>query len=87
MAATYGGHDAGGMRRMFAGRAGAIMGLPTSGALGRRGGRAGGSLDHPFSLGLALTFRAASAQALGDLDAAAVYAEEATAIARDRGSG
>jgi hypothetical protein len=28
------------------------------------------SLDHPFSLGLALTFRAASAQALGDLDAA-----------------
>ena len=43
------------------------------------------SLDHPFSLGLALTFRAASAQALGDHDAATVNADEATTIAREQG--
>lgn len=86
MAAMYGSHDAAVCGAMFAGRASAIMGLADESArLGDEAVALARSLDHPFSLGLALTFRAASAQALGDRDAAAVYAEEATAIARDQG--
>jgi DNA-binding winged helix-turn-helix (wHTH) protein/tetratricopeptide (TPR) repeat protein len=86
MAAMYGGHDAAVCGGMFAGRASAIMGLPDDAVrLGDGAVTLARSLEHPFSLGLALTFRAASAQALGDRDAAVLYADEATAIARDQG--
>jgi DNA-binding winged helix-turn-helix (wHTH) protein/tetratricopeptide (TPR) repeat protein len=86
MAAMYGSHDAAVCGAMFAGRASAIMGLADESArLGEEAVALARSLEHPFSLGLALTFRAASAQALGDRDVAAVYADEATAIARDQG--
>ena len=86
MAAMYGGHDPAVCGGMFAGRASAIIGLPDDAArLGDEAVTLARSLEHPFSLGLALTFRAASAQALGDREAATLYAEEATAIARDQG--
>jgi DNA-binding winged helix-turn-helix (wHTH) protein/tetratricopeptide (TPR) repeat protein len=86
MAAMYGSHDAAVCGGMFAGRASAIMGLAEESArLGEEAVTLARSLDHPFSLGLALTFRAASAQALGDLDAAAINADEATTIAREQG--
>ena len=86
MAATYGGHDPAVCGGMFAGRASAIMGLPEESArLGDEAVTLARSLDHPFSLGLALTFRAAAAQAVGDHDAVAHNADEATAIAREQG--
>jgi hypothetical protein len=71
---------------MFAGRASAIMGLADeSTRLGEEAVTLARSLNHPFSLGLALTFRAASAQALGDHRSATVNADEATTIPRDQG--
>jgi DNA-binding winged helix-turn-helix (wHTH) protein/predicted ATPase len=86
MAAMYGSHDPAVCGGMFAGRASAIMGLADESArLGEEAVTLARSLDHPFSLGLALTFRAASAQALGDLDAATLSADEATTIAREQG--
>ena len=86
MAAMYGSHDPAVCGEMFAGRASAIMGLPDeSASLGEGAVALARSLDHPFSLGLALTFRAASAQVLGDLDAATINADEATAIAHEQG--
>ena len=86
MAAMYGGHDPGVCGGMFAGRASAIMGLADESArLAEEAVALARTLDHPFSLGLALTFRGASAQALGDLDAATVNADEATTIAREQG--
>ena len=86
MAAMYGSHDPAVCGGMFAGRASAIMGLADESArLGEEAVTLARSLDHPFSLGLALTFRAASAQALGDHDAATVNADEATTIAREQG--
>jgi tetratricopeptide (TPR) repeat protein len=86
MAAMYGSHDPAVCGGMFAGRASAIMGLPDeSTRLGEEAVTLARSLDHPFSLGLALTFRAASAQALGDHDVATVNADEATTIAREQG--
>ena len=86
MAAMYGSHDPGVCGGMFAGRASAIMALPDeSTRLGEAAVTLARSLDHPFSLGLALTFRAASAQALGDADVATLNADEATAIAREQG--
>jgi DNA-binding winged helix-turn-helix (wHTH) protein/tetratricopeptide (TPR) repeat protein len=86
MAATYGGHDPAVCGGMFAGRASAIMGHADDAArLGDEAVALARSLEHPFSLGLALTFRAASAQAIGDSDVATVYADEATAIAREQG--
>ena len=86
MAATYGGHDPAVCGGMFAGRASAIMGLPEESArLGDEAVTLARSLDHPFSLGLALTFRAAAAQAVGDHDAVAHNADEATTIAREQG--
>ena len=86
MAAMYGSHDPAVCGGMFAGRASAIMGLADESArLGEEAVTLARSLDHPFSLGLALTFRAASAQAFGDLDAATVNADEATTIAREQG--
>ena len=86
MAATYGGHDPAVCGGMFAGRATAIMGLPEESArLGEEAVTLARSLDHPFSLGLALTFRAAAAQAVGDHDAVTHNADEATAIAREQG--
>jgi predicted ATPase len=86
MAAMYGSHDPAVCGGMFAGRASAIMGLADESArLGEEAVMLARSLDHPFSLGLALTFRAASAQALGDLDAATLSADEATTIAREQG--
>lgn len=86
MAATYGGHDPAVCGGMFAGRASAIMGDADEAArLGEEAVALARSLEHPFSLGLALTFRAASAQAIGDSDVAIVNADEAMAIARDQG--
>jgi DNA-binding winged helix-turn-helix (wHTH) protein/tetratricopeptide (TPR) repeat protein len=86
MAAMYGSHDPAVCGGMFAGRASAIMGLADESArLGEEAVTLARSLDHPFSLGLALTFRAASAQALGDHDAAVAHADEATTIAREQG--
>jgi DNA-binding winged helix-turn-helix (wHTH) protein/predicted ATPase len=86
MAAMYGSHDPAVCGGMFAGRASAIMGLADeSTQLGEEAVALARSLDHPFSLGLALTFRAASAQALGDHDAATANADEATTIAREQG--
>lgn len=86
MAATYGSHDPAVCGGMFAGRASAIMGLADeSASFGEGAVTLARSLDHPFSLGLALTFRAASAQALGEHDVASVNAAEATSIARDQG--
>ena len=86
MAAMYGSHDPAVCGGMFAGRASAIMGLADeSMRLADEAVALARSLDHPFSLGLALTFRAASAQALGDLDAATVNADEATSIAHEQG--
>ena len=86
MAAMYGSHDPAVCGGMFAGRASAIMGVPDESArLGEEAVALARSLDHPFSLGLALTFRAASAQALGDQEAATVNADEATTIAREQG--
>ena len=86
MAAMYGSHDPAVCGGMFAGRASAIMGLADESArLGEEAVALARSLDHPFSLGLALTFRAASAQALGDLDGATLNADEATTIAREQG--
>jgi tetratricopeptide (TPR) repeat protein len=82
----YGSHDPAVCGGMFAGRASAIMGLADESAqLGEDAVALARSLDHPFSLGLALTFRAASAQALGDHDAAVSNADEATTIAREQG--
>ena len=55
----YGGHDPGVCGGMFAGRASAIMGhADESTRLGEEAVALARSLDHPFSLGLALTFRA-----------------------------
>jgi DNA-binding winged helix-turn-helix (wHTH) protein/tetratricopeptide (TPR) repeat protein len=86
MAAVYGSHDPAVCGGMFAGRASAIMGLADESArLGEEAVALARSLDHPFSLGLALTFRAASAQALRDLDGATRNADEATTIAREQG--
>jgi DNA-binding winged helix-turn-helix (wHTH) protein/tetratricopeptide (TPR) repeat protein len=86
MAATYGSHDAAVCGAMFAGRASAIMGFGEEAArLGDEAIALARSLEHPFTLGLALTFRGASAQALGDLQAATVAADEATTIAREQG--
>jgi DNA-binding winged helix-turn-helix (wHTH) protein/tetratricopeptide (TPR) repeat protein len=86
MAAMYGSHDPAVCGGMFAGRASAIMGLADESVrLGEEAVTLARSLEHPFSLGLALTFRAASAQALGDHDAATVNADEATTIAREQG--
>jgi DNA-binding winged helix-turn-helix (wHTH) protein/tetratricopeptide (TPR) repeat protein len=86
MAASYGGHDAASCGGMFAGRASAIMGLADDATtLGEAAVAHARSLDQPFSIGLALTFRAASLQALGDREAALTYANEAMAIARDQG--
>jgi DNA-binding winged helix-turn-helix (wHTH) protein/tetratricopeptide (TPR) repeat protein len=86
MAATYGSHDAAVCSAMFAGRASAIMGRADESArIGQEAVTLARSLEHPFSLGLALTFRAASAQALGDLDSATENVEEATTIAREQG--
>ena len=86
MAATYGSHDPAVCGGMFAGRASAIMGLADESAhLGEEAVTLARSLDHPFSLGLALTFRAASAQALGDHDAVTSNVDEATIIAREQG--
>jgi tetratricopeptide (TPR) repeat protein len=86
MAAMYGSHDPAVCGGMFAGRASAIMGLADESArLGEEAVTLARSLDHPFSLGLALTFRAASAQALGDHEVAIVNADEATSIAREQG--
>ena len=63
MAAMYGGHDPAVCGGMFAGRASAIMGLSDDAArLGDEAVTLARALDHPFSLGLALTFRAAAAQ-------------------------
>ena len=86
MAGMYGSHDPAACGGMFAGRAAAIMGDAVESArLGEEAIALGRALDHPFSLGLALTFRAASAQALGDPEVAADYVDEATNIARDQG--
>ena len=86
MAATYGGHDPATCGGMFAGRASAIMGLADESArMGEEAVRLARSLEHPFSLGLALTFRAASAQAVGDHEAVSSNVDEATTIARDQG--
>jgi DNA-binding winged helix-turn-helix (wHTH) protein len=86
MAAMYGSHDPAVCGGMFAGRASAIMGLADESArLGENAVTMARSLDHPFSLGLALTFRASSAQALRDHDAATADADEATSIAREQG--
>lgn len=86
MAAMYGSHDPAVCGGMFAGRAVAIMGLADESArLGEEAVTLARSLDHPFSLGLALTFRGAAAQALGDHVVASVNADEATTIAREQG--
>jgi DNA-binding winged helix-turn-helix (wHTH) protein/tetratricopeptide (TPR) repeat protein len=85
MAGMYGSHDPAVCGGMFAGRASAIMGLAESARLGEEAVALARSLDHPFSLGLALTFRAASAQAMGDVDDATRNADEATTIAREQG--
>jgi predicted ATPase len=86
MAAVYGSHDPAVCGGMFAGRASAIMGLAEeSTRLGDEAVTLARSLDHPFSLGLALTFRAASAQAIGDHRSATLHVAEATTIAREQG--
>jgi tetratricopeptide (TPR) repeat protein len=86
MAAMYGSHDPAACGGMFAGRASAIMGLADDAArLGEGAIALARSLDHPFSLGLALVFRGAAAQALGDLETATENADEATTIAREQG--
>ena len=86
MAAMYGSHDPAVCGGMFAGRASAIMGHADEATrLGEEAVALARSLDNPFSLGLALTFRAASVQALGDHEVATVNADEATTIAREQG--
>ncbi len=86
MAALYGSHDPATCGGMFAGRASAIMGLVEESArLGDDAVALARALEHPFSLGLALTFRAASAQVVGDHDAVTESVAEATAIATEQG--
>ena len=85
LAQTYGSHDAGVCAQSFGARALAFLGRPEDAvrssddaiALARR-------LEHPLSIALALTFRAAADQSLRDVGAAAEHAGEAVAVAREQ---
>jgi predicted ATPase len=86
MAETFGGHDAGVCARSFRGCALALLGRPDESA--RAGADAvalARSLEHPFSVGLALFFAAMADHLCGDAAQARVHAEAAAAIAREQG--
>jgi DNA-binding winged helix-turn-helix (wHTH) protein/predicted ATPase len=88
LSATFGSHDAGVCAHMFSGRLHAMRGLITESV--RQGEAAielARSLDHPFSTGLALTFRAAATQAGDDAAATRPIAAAAVELASDQGFG
>jgi DNA-binding winged helix-turn-helix (wHTH) protein/predicted ATPase len=88
MAASYGSHDPLVCALMFASRALAFIGRVDE-AIDRsdRAMAHARLLGHPFSMALALTFRAALAQTCGDAAGAGRYATEGITIARDQGFG
>jgi DNA-binding winged helix-turn-helix (wHTH) protein/tetratricopeptide (TPR) repeat protein len=88
LAATFGSHDAGVCARMFAGRALVLQGRAAEAA--RAGDEAvelANGLDHPFSIALALTFRAAVEQSRGDAESAGRFAADAIEPASEMGFG
>jgi DNA-binding winged helix-turn-helix (wHTH) protein/predicted ATPase len=88
MAATFGSHDAGVCARMFAARALVLQGRAAQAIqTGDEAVELATALDHPFSIALALKFRAAVEQSRGDADGAGRFAEAAVALARDMGFG
>ena len=85
MAATYGSHDAGVCARMFAARALVLLGREDEALrCGDEAVALAETLEHPFSLALALTFRAAVDQSRGDAPGARRHAARAMTIARDQ---
>lgn len=85
MAVTYGSHDVGVCARMFSARAQALLGrVDEALRLSDEAIVLATALDHPFSRGLALTFRAAVEQSRGDAAAAQMHAAAGAAIAREQ---
>ena len=88
LAATFGSHDAGVCARMFAARALMLQGrLSEAARTGDEAVELANSLDHPFSIALALKFRAAAEQSRGDADGAGRFARAAVELAADMGFG
>lgn len=88
LAATFGNHDAGVCGRMFTARALMLQGRAREAA--RTGDEAvdlANSLDHPFSIALAMKFRAAVEQSRGDADGAGRFARAAVELATEMGFG
>jgi DNA-binding winged helix-turn-helix (wHTH) protein/predicted ATPase len=85
LAATYGSHDVGVCARVFSARALALQGqVDAAIRVGDDGIALARTLQHPFSMALALTFRAAVAQSCGDAGSAREHAGAAAAIAREQ---
>ena len=88
MAATFGSHDAGVCASMFAARALVLAGRDHDAIRAADDAlELAAALDHPFSLALALTFRAAVDQSRVDPVAAERHAKAAVAIAEEHGFG
>jgi DNA-binding winged helix-turn-helix (wHTH) protein/predicted ATPase len=84
-AATYGSHDAGVCARMFSARALTFAGrLDEAIRMSDEAIALARSLEHPFSIALALTFRAAMDQSRRDAPAARAHARMAAAVAREQ---
>jgi DNA-binding winged helix-turn-helix (wHTH) protein len=85
MAVTYGSHDVGVCARMFSARALVLLGrVDESLRVSDEAIVLATALDHPFSRGLALTFRAAVEQSRGDAAAARIHAEAGASIAQEQ---
>jgi tetratricopeptide (TPR) repeat protein len=88
LAATFGSHDAGVCARMFAARALVLQGRASEAArMGDAAVELANALDHPFSIALALKFRAAVEQSRGDADGAGRFARAAIELATEMGFG
>jgi DNA-binding winged helix-turn-helix (wHTH) protein/predicted ATPase len=88
LAATFGSHDAGVCARMFAARALMLQGRRSDAArIGDEAVEVANVLDHPFTMALALTFRAAAEQSRGDAAASGGFARVAVELATDMGFG
>jgi predicted ATPase len=86
MAESFGGHDAGVCALSFRACALALLGRREEAARVAQDGVAlARTLDHPFSLALALFFASLAQELRGDPEAAQALAEDAAAIARDQG--
>jgi DNA-binding winged helix-turn-helix (wHTH) protein/predicted ATPase len=84
MASSYGNHDAGTCARYFSALSLALAGEgERAREMADRSLAAANSLNDPFSLALSLFFASATAQVLGDVTAAAHYAEASRQIATE----